>query len=78
VGLIYRSQVGGKGVETRESGKQIMLDEVPIPFEESRAETIWARARVVIHREEGIPGFFQGEGADERSSMGGVKRGGLD
>jgi hypothetical protein len=58
VGLIDGSQVSRKGVEIGECSKQIVLDKVPVLFEESRAKTIWARAGVVVHREEGVSNLF--------------------
>jgi hypothetical protein len=67
--FVYRPQVKGEAVEAREGIKQILLNKVPILFEESRSETVRSRARIVVHGEKGSSNFFKGERADQGSCL---------
>jgi hypothetical protein len=51
VGFVYRPKIGGKRVKIIEGSGKGVLDKIPMLFVESRSETVWARARVVIHGE---------------------------
>jgi hypothetical protein len=40
VRLIYRPKISGEGVEVLEGGEEVMLDQVPVPLEESGAKAV--------------------------------------
>jgi hypothetical protein len=62
VGLVDGAQVGG----------EVILDQIPIPFKESRSKAIGARAGIIVHGEEGCTNLREGE----RVNKGGFLRGG--
>jgi hypothetical protein len=76
VRLIYRPKISGEGVEVLEGGEEVMLDQVPVPLEESGAKAVRSRAGVIVHREKGSPDLVKGEKACERRGLGGVERSG--
>jgi hypothetical protein len=55
---------------------QVVLHQVPIALEESRAKAIRPGAGVVLHGEKGSPDFVKGEGANQGGSLGPSEGGG--
>jgi hypothetical protein len=78
LGFINRVKVSIEGVEVMEGSLEIFFDEFPVFFEKNRYKPIWAKARVVVHREDRSPEFVQGKGAHQGGSLEGIVRGRRD
>jgi hypothetical protein len=55
-----------------------VLEKVPVFLEKTGTEAVRPRAGIIVHGEEGVFDFIEGERANERGSLGRGNRGGLN